>query len=73
MNKPGVCIEISGLGLRKFSTILSDYTGTLSLDGKLRADVREALLQLATRIDIHILTANTLGTAQEELQGITVA
>jgi soluble P-type ATPase len=70
MNKLGVSIEIPGLGPRKFSTILSDYTGTLSVDGKLTAGVREALLELATRLDIHVLTANTFGTAEEELRGI---
>ncbi len=68
--KSGITINIPGLGVRDILTIVSDYTGTLSFDGKLIAGVRERMNELADHVDIHIVTADTTGTARKELSGI---
>ena len=72
MKKTGVVVDIPGLSKRKILSLISDYTGTLSLDGKLTAGVREALSDLSKKLDLHILTADTFGTAAQELTGLPV-
>jgi P-type E1-E2 ATPase len=46
-----------------------DYTGTLSVDGKLVPGVREGLRELAKLVEVHVLTSDTFGTARQELTG----
>jgi len=70
MKKPGVLLDIPGLGRRKILALVSDYTGTLSLDGKLTAGARRALAKLSKKVDLHIVTADTFGTAAQELRGL---
>jgi soluble P-type ATPase len=72
-SKPGIRIEIPGFGDRHIHTIVSDYTGTLSFDGRLIQGVRERLTQLASVVDIHVLSADTFGTAALQLGGIPLA
>jgi len=50
--------------------IVTDYTGTLAFDGKLIAGVAERLRRLAERVDIHVVTSDTFGTADAELSGL---
>jgi len=54
----------------KLENLVSDFTGTLSVDGKLLPGVREQLNSIAGFLTIHILTADTFGKAREELEGI---
>lgn len=70
MAKTGISIDIPGFGLREIRTLLTDYTGTLSRGGKLVSGVKERLIQLSNVIDIHVVTADTFGSAQRELEGI---
>jgi soluble P-type ATPase len=70
VTQPGITIDIPGLGVRNILTIVSDYTGTLSFDGRLIAGVRERMNELADHVDIHIVTADTRGTAAEQLSGM---
>ena len=63
-------IEIPGFGPVKLEYLVSDYTGTLSADGKLLPGVREQMQAIAGFMKIHILTADTFGLAVAELQGI---
>jgi len=70
MKKPGITIDIPGFGKVQIDAILSDYTGTLSFSGKLVTGVRDRLLRLAELVDIHIVTADSFGTAEEELNGL---
>jgi len=63
-------IEIPGFGLVRLEHLVSDFTGTLSVDGRLLPGVREQLNKIAEFLKIHILTADTFGKAREELQGI---
>lgn len=63
-------LDIPGFGLIRLEHLVSDFTGTLSVDGKLITGVRERLNSIAELLNIHILTADTFGRAREELRGI---
>ena len=72
MSKSGVSIDIPGFGPRHITTVLTDYTGTLSYQGRLALEVKANLVRLAELLDIHVLTADTFGYAEEELKGVPV-
>ncbi len=63
-------IDIPGFGLVKLEHLVSDFTGTLSVDGRLLPGVKEQLNEIAKFLKIHILTADTFGRAKAELKGI---
>lgn len=63
-------IDIPGFGLIKLEHLVSDFTGTLSVDGRVLPGVREQLNKIAEFLKVHILTADTFGKAKEELEGI---
>lgn len=63
-------IAIPGFGDVKLHHLVSDFTGTLSFDGKLMAGVEERLNELAKSLDIHVLTSDSFGTARAELKNI---
>ena len=63
-------IEIPGFGAAKLEHLVSDFTGTLSVDGRLLPGVRGQLNEIAKFLKVHILTADTFGKAREELEGI---
>ena len=70
MSKPGITIDIPGFGKLQINAILSDYTGTLAFGGTLSPGVKDRLLRLAQLADIHIVTADSFGTAEKELEGL---
>jgi len=72
MKKPGIAIDIPGFGKLQINAILSDYTGTLSFAGRLSPGVRDRLVRLAQLVDIHVVTADSFGTVEEELKGLPV-
>lgn len=63
-------IDIPGFGSVKLEHMVSDFTGTLSVNGQLLPKVDVRLNRLAELMKIHILTADTFGKAQTELEGI---
>ncbi|MEJ2683942.1 MAG: hypothetical protein P8Z71_06055 [Candidatus Sulfobium sp.] len=63
-------IEIPGFGSVRLKHLVSDFTGTLSVDGKLLPGVAERLNRIAESLTIHILTADTFGRARTELEGV---
>jgi soluble P-type ATPase len=60
-------IDIPGFGPVGLTHLVSDFTGTLSVDGQVLPGVKEGLNRLAQSVTIHILTADTFGRVQEEL------
>jgi len=62
--------DIPGFGPVRLEHLVSDFTGTLSMDGRLLPGVRERLNAIATFMKIHILTADTFGMAKAELVAI---
>jgi len=62
--------EIPGFGLVRLEHAVFDFTGTLSLDGRLLLGVREQLNKIAGFLKVHVLTSDTFGMAEAELIGI---
>ena len=73
MSKLGIKIDIPGFGERgqlDLRYIVSDYTGTLSCGGRLVAGVEKRLRKLKELVDIHIVSADSFGTASGQLAAI---
>jgi len=47
-----------------------DYNGTIARDGRLIPGVKDLLAELSESLAIHIVTADTFGSAQRELKVI---
>jgi soluble P-type ATPase len=63
-------IEIPGFGMVRLEHLVSDFTGTLSVDGILIPKVEASLNKLTEVLKIHILTADTFGKAQAALKDV---
>jgi soluble P-type ATPase len=63
-------IDIPGFGMLRLAHLVTDFSGTLSVDGKMLPGVREQLHSLAGQLAVHIITADTFGTVQREVEGI---
>ncbi len=63
-------IDIPGFGVVKLLHLVSDFTGTLSFNGRLIEGVKDRLNLLSESMDIHVLTSDSFGTAKEELQDV---
>jgi P-type E1-E2 ATPase len=63
-------IDIPGFGQVKLKHLASDFTGTLSMHGRLVPGVKELLNRVAAILEVHVLTADTFGTARSELAGV---
>jgi soluble P-type ATPase len=63
-------LDIPGFGHVHLEYLVSDFTGTLSVDGKLLPGVRQRLSKISEFLNIHMLTADTFGMAKTELAGI---
>lgn len=65
-----IAVDIPGFGPLRLTHLVTDYTGTLTIDGRLAPGVGELLTRLADQLEIHVVTADTLGTARAELAGL---
>ena len=63
-------LDIPGFGLVRLEHFVSDFTGTLSVDGKMLPGVKDRLNDLSKILRVHVLTADTFGKARAELQGV---
>jgi soluble P-type ATPase len=63
----GIHLEIPGSEPLTVKQLVLDFTGTLSCDGLLLPGVAERLKRLAEKLQITVLTADTFGTAAEQL------
>jgi P-type E1-E2 ATPase len=63
-------LDIPGFGPVRLEHLVSDFTGTLSVDGRLLPGVKERLNKVAELVKIHILTADTFGKARASLRGV---
>jgi len=73
MKSEGLTLEIPGKEAQIFTDLFLDYTGTLSLDGILLEGIKERLVRLSDSIRITVCTADTFGTAREQLEKLPVA
>ena len=67
-----ISIEIPGWGNIGIENIVLDLNGTIATDGKIPLEVKEKINILSQQVKIHILTADTQGTAAEEVRDIRV-
>ena len=63
-------IDIPGFGPVRLEHLVSDFTGTLSVNGILLPKVEARLNKLSETEKIHILTADTFGKAQAALKDV---
>ena len=65
-----VSVDISGFGALRITHLVLDFNGTLAVDGKLLPGVRRRLTQLAERMRLHVVTADTFGKARSQLKSL---
>lgn len=65
-------VDIPGYRQLQLAHLVMDYNGTLAVDGKLEAGVRDALAVLSSQLTIHIITADTFGLAAGQLKDAPV-
>jgi soluble P-type ATPase len=63
-------VDIPGFGEVKVEYLVSDFTGTLSVDGALLPGVEDRLNRISEFMQVQILTADTFGKAREALEKI---
>jgi len=65
-----IALEIPGRGELRLAHLMLDFSGTLACDGVLLPGVAERIADLAGRLQVHVVTADTRGTAREALAGL---
>ena len=65
-------IDIPGWGKIDIENIVIDLNGTIATDGKIASEVRKMITSLSELAKVYILTADTQGTANEEILGMNV-
>ena len=65
-------VAIPGFGKLALRHLVLDYNGTLAVDGRLLPGVRDALAAVAHDLDLHVITADTFGSAGVDLEGLPV-
>lgn len=63
-------IDIPGSPSLLLKHLVLDFNGTIAEDGELLSPVPEQINDLAAKLDIHIITADTHGTVQEQVSGL---
>lgn len=66
-------INVPGFGNRDLEHLVLDFNGTIARDGKLLSNLDRTLVELAENYAIHVLTADTNGTAVQQLEGLPCA
>ncbi len=65
-----LAFEIPGFGPVRVEHLVTDFTGTLSVDGVLVPGVEALLFDLGKQLSIHVLTADTTGKVHTALAGV---
>ena len=63
-------IDVPGFALLELDYLVTDFNGTLAVDGKLIPSVRPRFRALAKLVEIHVLTTNTFKRARSELYSL---
>ncbi|MGO8946411.1 MAG: HAD family hydrolase [Ktedonobacterales bacterium] len=66
-------VVIPGRETLELEHLVSDFNGTLAEDGHLLDGVVERLVQISALLKIHIVTADSNGTAQESARTVEIA
>jgi len=65
-------IDIPGWGSMEIENIVFDLNGTIATDGRIPLEVKEKIKSLSEKVKIYILTADTQGTASDEIGTLDV-
>ncbi|MFE4714339.1 HAD family hydrolase [Paenibacillus sp. NPDC056722] len=65
-------VHIPGREKLILSHLVLDFNGTIALDGQVLPNVQEKLTELHSLIKIHVLTADSNGSAARECEGLPV-
>jgi len=65
-------IEIPHYRTLKLKHLVLDYNGTLAKDGILVEETKVLLKALSKELTIHVITADTFGTVQSQLEGLNI-
>jgi soluble P-type ATPase len=65
-----ITVAIPGSGILELKHFVTDFSGTLSEDGRVLPGVKEKLNELSGKLTIHVLTSDTFGRARQELEGV---
>lgn len=63
-------IAVPGCLMLQLAHLVLDYNGTIAMDGRLIEGVAGRLARLAPDLQIHVLTADTHGTAAKETESL---
>ena len=66
-------LDIPGWGNIDIENIVFDLNGTIATDGKIPPEVKEKINDLSEKAKIFILTADTQGTANDEIRDVDVS
>ncbi len=62
--------DIPARGVLTIQDVVFGFNGTLAVDGKLKPGVAQRLNQLAGRVRVFVVTADTFGTVRRALTGV---
>jgi len=65
-------IDIPGWGNMEIENIVLDLNGTIATDGKIPITIKEKIKSLSEEVSVYVLTADTQGTANEEIWDLNV-
>jgi soluble P-type ATPase len=63
-------VDVPGWKPLRLEHLVLDFNGTLGAAGRVAPGVRERLVALSRRVEVHVVTADTFGRAREELAGL---
>lgn len=69
----GIELDIPGFKQVNIRHLVLGFNGTLALDGVLLPGVAERLALLSSHVHIHVVTADTFGTAEAQVAGLPVS
>lgn len=62
--------EIPGIERLELEHVVLDYNGTVAIDGILVPGVRELVNRLSEKVTVHVITADTFGSAVQSLADV---
>ena len=68
-----LALTIPGFGRLELTDLVCDYNGTLAADGLLVDGVHERIERLSSELRVHVVTADTFGSAAAQLQRLPCA
>lgn len=66
-------LTVPGFGRLRLTDVVCDYNGTLAADGLLLEGVHDRLQHLSSELRVHVVTADTFGSAAAQLQRLSCA